>query len=358
MVELLDIILAKNKFLDKTRVYAGGFSMGGGMTWNLGLKHSERFAAICPTAAGTMKEGSEEYNDFVKAGTLLPVFYVAGGVSPLAETPKAKANNVNEVMTLLWKLNGMASPYTFNANSNSRFGTNADSIYLLNYRDKANYLLGQTKQELTVNEFKSADGNAYTWLCINKNKTHQLTENDAMVAWDYVKGFSRGEDGTLYKNGVKCEAIKVAQPTSLGVSYSAHVQKNGWMSAAANGAVAGTVGKALRAEAIKINLTGSVPEGATITYQTHVQKIGWQKAVSNGNIAGTTGKALRAEAVKISISNMPGYEVQYRAHVQKVGWTAWQTTANGTDISKAAVAGTTGKALRMEAIEVRVVKSK
>lgn len=38
------------------------------------------------------------------------------------------------------------------------------------------------------------------------------------------------------------------------------------------------------------------------------------------------------------------------------GWSTWQSTANDTDISKAAVSGTTDKSLRFEAIEVKIVK--
>jgi hypothetical protein len=34
----------------------------------------------------------------------------------------------------------------------------------------------------------------------------------------------------------------------------------------------------------------------------------------------------------------------------------WQTSKNGTDITSAGIAGTTGKRLRLEAIEVRIVK--
>ena len=42
MVEVLDLLLAKYSFLDESRVYAGGFSMGGGKTWNLGVKYWDR----------------------------------------------------------------------------------------------------------------------------------------------------------------------------------------------------------------------------------------------------------------------------------------------------------------------------
>jgi len=86
-------------------------------------------------------------------------------------------------------------------------------------------------------------------------------------------------------------------------------------------------------------------------------KLGWLNPVSDGQTAGSTGQSCRMEAIKITLSGLPGYEVQYRVHVKHLGWLSWQTTANGTDISKAAVAGTTGQARRLEAIEVRIVKA-
>lgn len=149
----------------------------------------------------------------------------------------------------------------------------------------------------------------------------------------------------------------IVNSSNIGVSYSSHIQKLGWQKAAANGIISGTTGKSLRLEGLKIDLTGDVPANASIIYQAHVQKLGWQKAVSNGALAGTTGKSLRAEALKITLSGLTGYEVKYRVHVQKLGWQNWQTTKNGTNISDAAISGTTGKSLRIEAVEITVQKS-
>ncbi len=142
-----------------------------------------------------------------------------------------------------------------------------------------------------------------------------------------------------------------------GTSYSAHVQQVGWQPFANNGAISGTEGKSLRMEAVKIKLTGDVPQGASIIYKAHVQSIGWQKGVSDGALAGTSGLSKRMEALKITLSGFPGYEVKYRAHVQNIGWMNWQTTQNGTSIDDAPTAGTVGKALRVEAVEIMIEKA-
>ncbi len=150
--------------------------------------------------------------------------------------------------------------------------------------------------------------------------------------------------------------VKSAETISAGVTYASHVQRIGWQSFVNDGALSGTTGKSLRDEAVKIKLTGNIPDGASIVYQAHVQNKGWMAAVSNGVVAGTIGKSLRLEAFRVTLSGLDGYEVKYRAHVQNKGWLSWQTTANGANITKAGIAGTTGKSLRVEAIEIIVKK--
>jgi uncharacterized protein YjdB len=152
-------------------------------------------------------------------------------------------------------------------------------------------------------------------------------------------------------------SASAATTTPVGVTYRAHVQTIGWQSYVNDGAEAGTDGQAKRVEALNINLTGTLPAGASITYQAHVQSIGWQKPVTNGAEAGTDGQAKRVEALKITLAGMPGYSVEYRVHQQTYGWSNWVTTANGTAITTAVAAGVTGKSKRLEAVEVKIVNN-
>jgi hypothetical protein len=168
-------------------------------------------------------------------------------------------------------------------------------------------------------------------------------------------------------------ATTVAPASTYGVEYEAHVQSIGWQSPVTvtgdqtdvtNVTEAGTTGQSKRIEALKITGT-NLPAGASIIYQTHVQSIGWQSAVTEtGNVAvdsapeaGTTGQSKRVEAVKITLAGLPGYAVEYQTHVQSIGWQAPVTVANGTDISDAAIAGTTGQSKRVEALKIEIVKT-
>ena len=205
-----------------------------------------------------------------------------------------------------------------------------------------------------------------TVLAVNKNdsgnfylKTEDVSNCKAVVTFKAagtlytVKATEKKSDG---RDGDEIAPVDVSVTVDAGIAYIAHVQRIGWQRYVGNGALSGTTGKGLRMEAVRIKLTGSLPSGASIKYRAHVQNYGWQNTVSNDQIAGTVGLSKRAEAIRITLSGLPGYTVMYRLHVQNKGWMAWVSTPNGTAITKAPIAGTVGHGLRMEAIEIKLVK--
>lgn len=113
----------------------------------------------------------------------------------------------------------------------------------------------------------------------------------------------------------------------------------------------------IKARAIKANYADSETAGvsyeilipsASVSYTTHVQNVGWQDPVSDGALAGTTGRSLRLEGIEINLSlgNLSG-GISYRTHVQNIGWeNSW--SSNGT------ISGTQGQALRLEGIEINL----
>jgi len=133
---------------------------------------------------------------------------------------------------------------------------------------------------------------------------------------------------------------------SIELHYSAHVQNIGWQNEVNEGVTAGTEGKSLRVEAIKITTNQS--SNISVSYQTHIQDIGWQNWKQNGQIAGTEGKSKRIEAIKIKLNNTYEYSIMYRVHIQDIGWQDWKYDGE--------IAGTEGKSKRIEAIQIKIVK--
>lgn len=160
------------------------------------------------------------------------------------------------------------------------------------------------------------------------------------------------KDGqTLSSNGEIITGIQARIKDNYSipsVTYQTHVRNIGWQNYVSNGELAGTTGKALSIESIKIDYKiGDLSGG--ILYKTHVQDIGWQDWVKNNQLAGTTGKAKPIEAIQIKQeSPVKGYKLKYRVHVRDIGWQEWK--------SEGEIAGTTGKAKPIEAIEIKFVE--
>ena len=134
------------------------------------------------------------------------------------------------------------------------------------------------------------------------------------------------------------------------LNYQAHVSNIGWQTEVKEGEIAGTTGKSLAVEALRLNMV--LPEGTEggIEYAAHVSNIGWQKSVQNGEIAGTTGKSKCIEAIKINLTGdiAEKYDVYYRVHSANFGWLGW--AKNGE------YAGSAGYARAVEALEIRLYK--
>lgn len=159
--------------------------------------------------------------------------------------------------------------------------------------------------------------------------------------------------------GVKFE-LTGQDASRFDIYYRVHTQKFGWLPWTKNGEKAGTEGYNYRIEAMQvsvlpkgntsINTSGSsyrVPAEPILRYQTHVQSVGWQQWVGENSIAGTNGRALQLEAIRVDLNDFPvSGDIEYRTHIQSKGWSSYTSGGN--------ISGTVGNRKRLEAIEVRL----
>lgn len=135
----------------------------------------------------------------------------------------------------------------------------------------------------------------------------------------------------------------------VGMTYRSHVQSIGWLDPVHDGQVSGTTGLSLRLEAIKV----TPPVGVVMDITVHLQGIGDKTytGIERGvydPVIGTTGESRRLEGISIKLTeNGTGKQLKYRAHIQESGWSAWMTEGQ--------FAGTRGKSLRAEAIQIEMV---
>ena len=132
------------------------------------------------------------------------------------------------------------------------------------------------------------------------------------------------------------------------IEYTTHIQYKGWKHVKDSG-ISGTEGQSLRLEGFKATVGKGLGEKSSILYRTHVQDIGWQDWKKDGELSGTTGKNLRLEAIQLKLNNA-NYSIRYRVHIQDIGWTGWAYDGE--------IAGTEGKSLRLEAIEIEIVEKR
>lgn len=91
-------------------------------------------------------------------------------------------------------------------------------------------------------------------------------------------------------------------------------------------------------------------ETGGIRYRVHGQTYGWQGWKADGEVAGSTGQAKRLEAIQIELTGKYAeqYDIYYRVHSQTYGWLDW--AKNGQK------AGSLAYAKRLEALEICLVE--
>ena len=173
---------------------------------------------------------------------------------------------------------------------------------------------------------------------------HELNASPVVnESQDTQQGSSEGRSEVVADDSVVSNQLTVKY-----VSVSAHVQNIGWMDPVSSGKVAGTTGRGLNLEALKISLevdgTASQEQLANaISVEAHVSNVGWQAA------AGTTGQSRAVEALRVRLSAdlSARYTVWYRVHSAEFGWLGW--ACDGAD------AGSAGYGRAVQAVQVAVL---
>jgi hypothetical protein len=131
---------------------------------------------------------------------------------------------------------------------------------------------------------------------------------------------------------------------NMGLKYQAHTQDIGWREWVRDGQIAGSVGKAKQLEALRVD-TGDLP--LKLKAKVHIANIGWVTIdkINKDTVIGTTGKRLRIEAIELDeIENGTGKKLYYQAHIATIGWTG-KVPANYAT-------GTVGLKKAIEAIKI------
>ena len=157
-------------------------------------------------------------------------------------------------------------------------------------------------------------------------------------------------DAAPSSDGANVDYAFKKKPMSL--TYRAHVSNVGWQGAVSDGATAGTTGRGLALEDLKLSLDSSdYSDGSAVQIDAHVSGIGWQGwDTPSASEGGTTGQGRAVEAVRLRLTGSlaKDYDVYYRVHASNIGWMAW--AKDGEE------AGTTGMSCSLEAVQIKLIK--
>ncbi len=184
VVALLDHLLAENPRIDRSRIYASGFSMGSVKSFELSEQYPDRFAAIAPMS-GSFGPGPS-------AREVVPTIYFAGMASTLPERPHQDGgpNNIDARVGDVLARNGVTDDYVFDAAADPVWGIKADEqIHVVD-----DLFPGVS---VTAKAYGSDDGNTYTVLAEANDVSHETVPLESAIAWAFLSQFSRGADGEI-----------------------------------------------------------------------------------------------------------------------------------------------------------------
>ena len=191
----------------------------------------------------------------------------------------------------------------------------------------------------------------------------RLSGSSYVQKYGTINGDWDGQSGTLTLKGRSnpddpyrpIEAVNIKLEDTNGITgslkYCVYVQSKGWQEFTTEGNDAGMINKALRIEAIRMELTGDLAQTYMAEYAVLLEKYGnVQGFVSEGSVAGSIGETKKIEEIKIRIVPLgqgTPTNVSFRTHKENSGWETKRAVSGG-------VSGAAGKGKKIDSIEMNL----
>lgn len=189
--EIIEVIEdLKTKYnIDEHRIYAAGFSMGSGKTWDLFQEYPSVFAGLAPgSALFPMKNNNfgKSITDGINMDVPVALFYSGGEQSPLPELPFQAEQCGDRIAYLAgvnrWK-NFTGIPADKAEWGDPVYGPKPDRLEQLHDDARGSIL--------TVRYYDSEDGICRTALASIDNQQHEYRHHTADTAWRFISQFTR-----------------------------------------------------------------------------------------------------------------------------------------------------------------------
>lgn len=190
--EVIEVIedLKKKYSIDDKRIYASGFSMGSGKTWDLYQEYPQVFAGLAPCSAlfpvKNNPFGGLPYEKMNKT-VPVPLFYTGGEKSHLPELP-FQADTGLERIQYAAEVNKLKVKFDLDYASKDKW---ADKIYGI-AGDRVEKIPDESRGSiLTVNYYDSEDGVCRTAFASVDNQIHECRHHTCENAWNFISKFTR-----------------------------------------------------------------------------------------------------------------------------------------------------------------------
>ena len=182
----------KTKYdIDEHRIYASGFSMGSGKTWDMFQEYPELFAGLAPASAlfpvrnnpFGLSVGDKRMNSNVP----VPVFYSGGEKSHLPECAFQAATGLERIQYLA-DVNRLVKKFDLNYDDHENW---EDKIWGIP-GDRVEKVPDESRGSiLTINYYNSEDGVCRTALASIDNQIHECRRHTNENAWLFISRFTR-----------------------------------------------------------------------------------------------------------------------------------------------------------------------
>jgi len=190
VMQVLDVVKQRYN-VDEHRIYAAGFSMGCGKTWDLFERYPSAFAGVAPGCAlfpvYSHPFGAERHLDTLNKDTPLPIFYSGGENSHVSELP-FQSDWAVERLRYAMEVNRCKKhfDYTFEDQSNW------EDRFLAVKGDRVERLYDPGRDAyMNVHYFDSEDGVCRTVFVAVEGQMHEYRPFTAELGWQFISQFTR-----------------------------------------------------------------------------------------------------------------------------------------------------------------------
>lgn len=190
--EAIEVIndLKKKYNIDEKRIYATGFSMGSGKTWDCFQEYPEVFAGVAPASALFPVRNNpfgRDLGDKLNTTVPVPIFYSGGEKSHLVELPFEGAQGIERI-DYACTVNKVKKNLNVNFEEKDKW---EDPVYGVK-GDREEKIIDESRgSTLTVRYYDSEDGVCRTALASVSGQVHECRHHTNENAWKFISQFTR-----------------------------------------------------------------------------------------------------------------------------------------------------------------------